>query len=398
MSVRGKSTSKSMVEILGTIPRMMNVNHPDRPPVDRTIWICVTALMALGTVMVLSSSVILAERKFGTPAFFWGRQLMWWGLASVLMIVVSRIDHRRFRPLAPAILLSALVGLIVVLWLPSIRGVHRWIPLGFFSWQPAEGFRLAFIVYAAAYLAKRGTNITQLKSWIPLAIILGVCSVLLILEPALSMVITMCATAALMLVAAGARWRHLLPGALIGVCAVVFVVYGLEYKTQRVTDWERGLTVTDGSYQVRQSKMALGSGGMFGDGLGSGRAKMLYLPEPHTDFIIASIGEELGFIGVSAVLAALALLVWRGWRVAMIAPDRFGYLLCIGIGGSLFINAALNLSVATGLSPATGLPLPFVSYGGSSLLMTAAGWGIVLNVSSFRHPGAFRRSAGWRRQ
>jgi len=371
-------------------PRVGRLSPRSLPPPDRLIGAAAMGLMALGTVMVLSSSVMLAERQFGTPAFFWTRQLLWWGLATALLFGLSRIDYHRWQTLAPLLMLVGLAGLVIVLFVPSIKGVNRWIPLGPFNWQPAEGFRLAFIVYAAAYLAKRGDSVTSLKRWLPLAVVLAACSVLLMLEPELSTILTVCATAAIMLVAAGVRWRHVLPGLAAAVVAVVLVVFVMEYKTQRVTDWHAGLTVTGGSYQVRQSKIALGSGGVLGEGLGHGRAKMLYLPEPHTDFIIASVGEELGFVGVSAVMAALGLLVLRGWRVATRAPDRFGYLLCIGVGGALFVNAALNLGVATGLLPATGLPLPFVSYGGSSLLTTAAGWGIVLNVS--RHQSA----GGWK--
>jgi len=379
-----------IVEVLSSVPRMMRLNRPGWPPADRLIWFASMALMALGTVMILSSSVILAERKFGTPGFFWGRQLLWWALATVTLVTVSRIDHRRWQPLAPVLMLGALIGLVVVLLVPPIKGVNRWIPLGPFNWQPAEGFRLGFVVYAAAYLAKRGPDVRSFRKLVPLLVILATCSVLLVMEPELSSVLAVGATAILMLIAAGMRWRHLLPGIAVAVISVLTVIYGFDYKTQRITDWERGLTVTDGSYQVRQSKIALGTGGIIGSGLGNGRAKMLYLPEPHTDFIVASVGEELGFIGFSAVLAALGLLIWRSWKVALVAPDRFGYLLCIGIGGSLFVNAALNLGVATGLLPATGLPLPLVSYGGSSLLMTAAGWGMVLNVSRFG------RRSGWR--
>ncbi len=354
------------------------------PPADRWIWFAAMFLMALGSVMVLSSSVMLADRKFGSPAFFWTRQLIWWGMATAILIGVSRIDHRRFRTWAPLLLLVGFALVITARLMPPIKDVHRWIDLGPFRLQPAEVFRLAFVVYAAAFLAKRGELIESWKSWIVLVVILGIGSVLLISLPEFSAALTLWGTSGLLLIAAGVRWRHVLPGFGLAVLAAVIVVYGLGYKKTRVDEWQAGLTVTEGMYQVRQSKIALGSGGTMGQGLGQGRAKMSYLPEPHTDFILSSIGEELGFIGVTCVWMAFGLLVYRGWRAAMRAPDRFGYLLCIGIGGSLFVNAALNASVAMGLSPVTGLPLPLVSYGGSSLLCTAAGWGMVLNVSRFR--------------
>jgi cell division protein FtsW len=354
------------------------------PPADRWIWLSAMFLMALGTVMVLSSSAMLADRKFGSPGFFWARQLVWWGLATALLIGVSRIDHRKFRTWAPLMLLIAFALVVTARLLPPIKDVHRWIDLGPFRLQPAEVFRLSFVVYAAAFLAKRGEAIESWKSWIVLVGILGVGSVLLISLPEFSAALTLWGTSGLLLIAAGVRWRHVLPAAGVAVIGAIIVVYGIGYKTERVNQWADGLTVTGGMYQVQQSKYAFGSGGPLGQGLGQGIAKMSYLPEPHTDFILASIGEELGFVGVTCVWMAFGLLVYRGWRAAMRAPDRFGYLLCIGIGASLFVNAALNASVAMGLSPVTGLPLPLVSYGGSSLLCTAMGWGMVLNVSRFR--------------
>jgi cell division protein FtsW len=354
------------------------------PKADRWIWMAAMALMALGSVMVLSSSVMLAERRYDAPGFFWKRQLIWWGLATVLMLSFSRFDYRRLRKLAPLLLAVGFLGLIAVLFAAPVNGAHRWFSLGWFSLQPFEAFRLALIVYTAAFLAKRGEEVVHLRRWIPLAIVLAIASGLLLLEPEFSGVLTMWATVGIMLVAAGARWRHLFPAVVVAALTAVILVFGFGYKKARVLDWEKGLTSTGGSYQVQQSKVALGSGGLIGKGLGNGRSKMLYLPEPHTDFILASVGEELGLAGLTGVLIAFAVMVFRGWKVATRAPDRFGYLLVMGVGASLLVNAGLNAAVVTGLSPATGLPLPFVSYGGSSLLCTAAAWGIVLNVSRFR--------------
>jgi len=354
------------------------------PKADRWIWMAAMALMALGSVMVLSSSVMLAERRYNSPGFFWKRQLIWWGLATVLMLILSRFEYRRLKKPAPLLLGAGFLGLIIVLFAEPVNGAHRWLSLKWFNLQPLEAFRLALIVYAAAFLAKRGEELIHLRRWIPLIVVLAVATGLLLLEPEFSGVLTIWATVGIMLIAAGARWRHLLPAVLVAVLAAVILVFGFGYKKARVLDWENGLTSTGGSYQVQQSKIALGSGGLLGKGLGNGRSKMLYLPEPHTDFILASVGEELGLAGLTGVLIAFAVLIFRGWKVATRAPDRFGYLLVMGCGASLLVNAGLNAAVVTGLSPATGLPLPFVSYGGSSLLCTAAAWGIVLNVSRFR--------------
>ena len=383
---RTAALAHGILDLLNPVKAGFTRNISKVPPADRLIWLSAMFLMALGSVMVLSSSVMLAERKFGSPGFFWTRQLIWWGMATTLLLTVSRIDHRVFKKYAPHLLLIGLGLITLARLLPPIKDVHRWIDLGPFRLQPAEVFRLTLIIYAAAFLAKRGEEIVEWKKWMPLLIILGVGSVILISLPEFSAALTLWSTTGLLLIAAGVRWRHILPAAGVAVIAAVIVVYGIGYKKARLDEWQNGLTITEGSYQVRQSKIALGSGGLLGQGLGEGRAKMSYLPEPHTDFIISSIGEELGFVGVTLVWGALGLLVFRGWRAAMRAPDRFGYLLCIGIAGSLFVNASLNTMVATGLSPVTGLPLPLVSYGGSSLLCTAAGWGMVLNVSRFRLP------------
>ncbi len=354
------------------------------PGIDRWLWLSAMGLMAIGTIMVLSSSVMLAERDFGAPGYFWKRQLLWWGLATLTMFAMSRIDHRWFKKVRVPLLATGFALLVVVLFMEPVNGARRWIELGPFRFQPAEFFRLAMVMYAAGYLAKRGEEITSPVKLLPLIAVLSAGSLLLMKQPEFSGVLTMWAIIGIMLFAAGARWLHMLSAVALAALVGCIFVFGMGYKTGRVDEWRAGLIGDGGSYQVQQSKIAIGSGGWIGTGLGKGRAKMLFLPEPHTDFILASIGEELGLVGLTGVLALVAIMVFRGWRVSTRAPDRFGYLLVIGIGGSLLVNAGLNAAVVTGLLPATGLPFPFVSYGGSSLLATAAAWGIVLNVSRFR--------------
>jgi cell division protein FtsW len=354
------------------------------PGIDRWLWLSAMGLMAIGTIMVLSSSVMLADRQFGAPGYFWKRQLIWWGLAAFAMFALSRIDHRQFKRMRVPVLAGAFVLLVVVLYMEPVNGARRWLTFGIFRFQPAEFFRLSMILYTAGYLARRGDEIASPLKLLPLIGVLAAGTLLLLKQPEFSGVLTMWAIIGIMLFAAGARWLHMLLAVSVAVIVACVVVFGLGYKTARVEEWHAGLFTDGGSYQVQQSKIALGSGGLFGQGLGKGRAKMLFLPEPHTDFILASIGEELGLIGLTGVLALVAVMIFRGWRAAARAPDRFGYFLVIGIGGSLMVNAGLNAAVATGLLPATGLPFPFVSYGGSSLLVTAASWGIVLNVSRFR--------------
>ena len=356
----------------------------EMPRADRWVWFGVVALITLGTVMVLSSSVMIAERRFGEPGFFWKRQIVWSVLAILMMALVSRFDYRHLRKLVlPGLLLSVAL-LVAVLFTNPINEARRWLSLGLFSVQPSELFRLAAIIFTAAYVARQGEKIERPWTLWPLGIVVAIGVGLIMAQPEFSGVITLCMCVGIILIAAGLRWRHVLPVAAVAMVLGCTVVFGFGYKKARVDEWRTGLTGTGGSYQVRQSKIAFGSGGTLGQGLGHGRAKMLYLPEPHTDFILASVGEELGLFGITGVLFIVTGLTLRAWRVATRAPDRFGYLLVIGIGGSLFVNAGLNAAVVTGLIPATGLPFPFLSYGGSSLVTTAAAWGIVLNVSRYR--------------
>ena len=384
--MRAQTISDLSVSALGDVQSRTELRGGAMPGIDRWLWLSAMALMAVGTIMVLSSSVMLADRRFGAPGYFWKRQLIWWGLATVVMFALSRIDHRWFKKIRVPALAVSFILLILVLSMEPVNGARRWLSFGLFRFQPAEFFRLSMILYTAGYLARRGEEIKSPLKLLPLLGILGAGTILLLKQPEFSAVLTLWAIIGIMLFAAGACWRHMLPALALAAVVAFTVVFVFGYKKARVDEWEAGLLIAGGSYQVQQSKIALGSGGLFGQGLGDGRAKMLYLPEPHTDFILASIGEELGLVGLTGVLALVAVMVFRGWRAATRAPDRFGYLLAIGIGGSLLVNAGLNAAVTTGLLPATGLPFPFVSYGGSSLVATAAAWGIVLNVSRFRAP------------
>ncbi|GAB4325791.1 MAG: putative lipid II flippase FtsW [Candidatus Zixiibacteriota bacterium] len=363
------------------------------PRADRLLWVGIILLMAVGTVMVLSSSVMIAERRFNDAGYFWKRQITWSVLAIVVMAIVSRVDYRSLRKwILPGALVS-IVLLVAVLFTEPVNDARRWISLGLFRLQPAEVFRLVALMFAAALVAKRAEDMDRPWRLWPLGVFLAIGAALFMAQPEFSGVITLFLTVGVILLAGGLRWRHVLPSMAIVAIIGTVVVFGFGYKKARIDEWYEGLvTDTAGSYQVRQSKIALGSGGPLGEGLGRGRAKMLYLPEPHTDFILATVGEELGLVGFTAVIALASLLIFRAWRIATRAPDRFGYLLVIGIGGALFVNASLNAGVVTGLIPATGLPFPFVSYGGSSLLTTAAAWGIVLNVSRYRTPRMARLS------
>jgi cell division protein FtsW len=255
--------------------------------------------------------------------------------------------------------------------------------LGPLTLQPSELFRFLMIVYLAFSLANPRRDITQLKDLlIPYVPILAVGLGLIMLEPDLGTTLVLVVTAAGIFFLAGARLRHLLYAAAPAALAGMVMVFGLGYKKARVLDYLSAIRdPLAGGYQVKQAALTLGSGGLFGVGLGDGRQKLFFLPYPHTDFIFASIGEEVGFIGLMVVLAGLAFIIIRGLKIAAHQPDRFGYLLAAGMTWSLFVNIAINIGVVTALLPVTGLALPFLSYGGSSLLISSACIGVLLNLS-----------------
>ncbi|MCI0329575.1 MAG: putative lipid II flippase FtsW [candidate division Zixibacteria bacterium] len=344
----------------------------------------VLILLTVGVVMVYSSSHFIALKKFDTPHFFLLRQVVWSVIALGALLVLSRIDYHLFRRVARPLLVFGFLLLVLVLFSRPIKGAHRWISFKAFQFQPSEFFKFALAVYLAHSLAKRTG---KLENWryllIPYAPILLLAFLLIMKEPDLGTFMTIAVMTFLGLFVVGARVKHLVLVTLPVVFLAAVFVFGLGYKKARVLDYARSFHDPSlGSYQVKQATLALGSGGLFGRGLGEGRQKMFYLPEPHTDFIFASIGEEGGLVGLLLLLFLFLVLIWRGWMVAARAPDLFGFLLGFVLTASIFVSVVLNLAVVTGLVPTTGIPLPFLSYGGSSLLMTAVSVGVLQNIAA----------------
>jgi cell division protein FtsW len=355
----------------------------DRSKPDYLLLLLVLALMATGVVMVYSASAILALEKVGSTTFFAKRQAIWAAISLGLILILTRVDYHRFQKLSPVILTLSLLLLVGVLFVPATRGASRWIRLGPAAFQPSELFKFALVLFMAYSLSKKGENIRELKFvLLPYFVILGVASILILKQPHLGSVLLIATLVLGMLFVAGAKIRHLFlviaPLALI-VLVMVFVV---GYKKARVDDYLSSVeNPLNGSYQMKQSVLALGSGEILGKGPGEGKAKLFFLPEPHTDFIFATAGEELGFVGASAILILFLLLAARGMSIARKAPDDFGYLLAFGITFAIFVGFLINASVVVGLLPTTGLPMPFLSYGGSSLVFTAGAVGVLLNIS-----------------
>jgi len=350
---------------------------------DRGILVAALILMTAGTILVLSASAILAADRYSGPAFFWTRQLIWWVAALAALFFFSHLDARKLARFAPVLLLLGFIALVIVLQADPIRNARRWLRVGGYTLlQPSEFFQLVYLMFLAYLLARQQDKIRSAKKLIPYALVLLAASALLMAQPSFSTVLCLWGVTIVMLWIAGTRKRYILGGVALSAVAAAIIVFGFGYKKSRVQDYLSMVAdPTTGCYQVRQAAIAMGAGGITGSGLGSGWGKMHYIPDPHTDFIFASIAEETGFLGALAILGFYMVIVWRGFTVAARSPDRYGFFLAAAISVSLTIHTAMNIGVVLGLVPTTGLPLPLLSYGGSSLLFTAIGIGLLLSIS-----------------
>ena len=359
---------------------------PRKMSPDYWLFLLVLALLGLGVVMVYSASAIIATDRFGDAHFFLKKQLFWAVLGLAVMWGVMAVDYRRWRPLVSPLLALAFVLLVLVLIPPfgqSINGTRRWLRWGPISVQPTELAKLVLVVYLADFLARRQAALGNLwRGVAPPLVVTGAVAALVLVQPDLGSAVAIVGVVLCMLFVAGARLAHL---GLIGALAVpvaIAAVWVAPYRLRRVlTFMDPWADPRGAGFQIIQSYLALGGGGLLGRGLGESKQKLFYLPEPHTDFIFAILGEELGFAGAVLTVGLFGLLLWRGIRVGLRVADPFGALLAFGVTAYLATQAAVNLGVVVGLLPTKGLPLPFVSSGGSSLLVAMAGVGLLLNVS-----------------
>jgi cell division protein FtsW len=354
---------------------------------DTTILLLAVVLTCFGVVMVYSSSSIMAAERFHDGFYFLKRQGFYALAGFALLALTLRIDYHRLRPLAvPGLMLCAF--LLVLVLLPGIGtragGAARWIRLGGFSIQPSEAVKLALVFYMAHSLAKKQDKVKSFKLGIlPYMIVLALLLLLLLLQPDLGSALTLGVLAMVMLMVAGTRVSHLVSLIVLAMPFLYYVVWHVDYRRRRILafldPWQ---DPTDAGFQIIQSLIAFGTGGLIGNGLGEGKQKLFYLPEAHTDFIFSVVGEELGFAGTIVITAMFLVLVMRGIRVALHAPDDFGRYLAFGITLLLGMEAFVNIAVVMGMLPTKGLALPFISFGGTSLLTSLAAVGILLNVSS----------------
>jgi cell division protein FtsW len=352
---------------------------------DTTLFALTVALLGLGLVMVWSASTAIAQEIHGNPYHFVIRQVVWACFGLVVMVAAMRLDYRKLRQ--PGVVYSTLgittLFLIVVLFLRPVNDTHRWIRIGELSLQPAELAKVAIVLYLAYHLERRGDRVNEfLTSVFPAALLLGWFAFLIFIQPDVGSATVLAGIGAVMLFLGGMRLRLFAAFGVLALPVLYHAVMAAAYRRDRIEAFLNPWSDARGSgYQIIQSLIALGSGGVKGVGIMEGHQKLFYLPYPYSDFIFAVIGEELGLLGAAAVVAAFLLFLWRGVRAAWKAPDRFGMLLAAGLTLEIVLQAFVNVSVVLGLLPTKGIPLPFISAGGSSLVITLLSVGLVLNVS-----------------
>jgi cell division protein FtsW len=366
-----------------------------RRGLESSVLILVTmGLVAFGLVMVYSATSASAALANGDPAYYLKRQAIYAVLGLVLMVAFSRIDFRALRTLAPVLMVSSAVLLLAVLVIGrAANGASRWISFGPLVFQPSELAKLALAVWAAGYLARRKPPRSLAELWRPIGLVTLVFCGLILVEPDLGTAIAIVVMVAAMLLVAGTPGRTL--GAGLGIVATLGLlsVWLEPYRRARLFSFLNPWQDAQGAgFQTVQAMIGLGSGGIFGVGLGQSVQKTNYLPEAHTDMIFAIIGEELGLVGATAVIAAYCVFAYLGLKIALQCKDPFGKRLAAGLTSLVCGQAAINLAAVMGLAPLTGIPLPFVSYGGSSLVVALACVGILLNIAGNARAGA--RSAG----
>ena len=359
---------------------------------DNVLFITTVLLVALSLVMVYSASAPVALSRYGQASVFLIKQAMWAALGLPMLWFLMRVDYRTYRE--PIFIWGCLgfvsFALVAVLFSTPVNHARRWFGMAGIGIQPSEFAKLAVIFFIAALLERRRHRIDDLTfSLLPISIVVGVLVGLILLEPDFGASMSLILIAAAMVFAAGLHYRYVIGACLATLPAVYIIAMGAPYRRRRLlaflNPWDDPLG--DG-FQVIQSLIAVGTGGVWGRGLMNGVQKLFYLPEPHTDFIYAVISEELGIVGATAVILCFAIITWRGLWTALRAPDGFGAFLAVGFTTMIVVQALMNISVVLGLLPTKGMPLPFVSAGGSSMIVNLIGMGILLNVSQHASAGA----------
>jgi cell division protein FtsW len=352
---------------------------------DRVLFTATLLLVCASVVMVYSASAIVALERFQQANLFVTRQALWAVLGLALLAIAMRVDYRTYRNEAFIWAVVGIVGalLVAVLFSAPINATRRWFGVGGLGIQPAEVAKLAVVLFTALMLERRMHRIDELSySILPIGIVVGTMVGLILLQPDFGTAMTLLCIVAMMVFAAGLHYKYFVGSALALLPVLYIVLVSAPYRRRRLLAfWDPWADPLGDGFQIIQSLIAVGTGGVFGRGLMEGVQKLFYLPEPHTDFIFAVIGEELGLIGATGVLICFCVIAWRGLRIAMRAEDSFGSLVAIGVTTMIAAQAFVNMSVVLGLMPTKGIPLPLVSAGGSSLLNSLVGIGVLLNIS-----------------
>jgi cell division protein FtsW len=342
-------------------------------------------LICVSIVMVYSASAVVALERFQQPYLFLTKQALWSVLGLAVLGVAMRVDYRTYRNEAFvwALLALVLTMLVAVLFSAPVNGTRRWFGVGGLGIQPSELAKIACVLFTALMLERRMHRIDDLSySLTPIALIVGLVVALILLQPDFGTSISLALVVAVMIFAAGLHYRYFVGLALVALPAIYIVLVSAPYRRRRLLAfWDPWADPLGDGFQIIQSLVAVGTGGVFGRGLMGGVQKLFYLPEPHTDFIYAVIGEELGLAGATAILLCFCVIAWRGLRIAARAEDTFGSFVALGLTTMIAAQAFVNISVVLGLMPTKGIPLPLVSFGGSSLLMNLLGMGVLLNIS-----------------
>lgn len=358
-----------------------------RKSMDFVLFITVISLLSIGVIMILSASEYKTLVEYNDSFYYFKKQLLWSLLGLSAMFIMMNYDYKQLRRFIMPLLAISFISLILVL-IPGVglevNGARRWIA-GPIPFAPAEFAKLCIIIFTAYGLSSEGERIKHFTSGVlPYLVVMGLAAGLILKQPDLGTAISLAGIVFVMIFAAGARFSHLGGIALVGIAAVFSAIALEPYRMQRFMAFRDPWADPQGAgFHIIQGLYAIGSGGLFGLGLGQSKQKFLYLPENHTDFIFAIIGEELGFIGASLVIMLFVLFVWRGLKIAVTSQDPFASLLATGITAWVGVQAVINIGVATGSLPVTGIPLPFISFGGTSLLFTMAAVGILLNISRY---------------
>src|SRR5947207_164697 len=356
-----------------------------RVSVDGWLFTVTLILVFLGLVMVFSASAVMAKERYGSGYFFLLRQVGWAAGGIIAMAAAMKIDYRRYKH--PAVVFSVLgvttLLLISVFFLDRAHNTHRWIHFGGFSFQPSEVAKVAIILFLAFFLENRTKSMddwrnTLLPAILPTTMFLA----LIVFQPDLGTAIACAAITGCILFVAGLELRYFGYAGMASVLPLYFLIFHVAYRRDRIMAFVNPYSDPQGrGFHIIQSLIAVSTGGITGLGLMEGKQKLFYLPEPHTDFIFAVTAEELGLVGALVIIALFAVFLWRGIRTSLHTQDMFGRFLVVGITSMVVVQAFINISVVLGLMPTKGIPLPFISYGGSSMFVTLACVGVLLNIS-----------------